>query len=877
MFAIVVHQIQTANQPVVPTAPGDSSGVRPNIAFQINDVDYYTTGDMVYQGLGGTNSGSDTLNNWRRFAFVYKTKPGQTSFTLTLRNNAPGGGGNDWALDDIGIRTCYPSMKYSPSATPSVCAGRTLFLTDTVRSYYDGYAHYKWQRYTVASGVWADIAGTTTTTTPVWNGSRYEFVATYTLGPTFTTLGNAGDQYRLVVATSLANLGNGCNYSDVVPITISINNCLDIDDDNDGIPDYVETNNLVALQDANSNGVPNWNDASYGGRVDNNIDGVDDRFDAGADADNDTRPNYLDTDFTFDGPFLDANTDGVNDRYDRDLDGIINQYDLDSDNDGVPDVVESYGADSNGDAIIDGYTDADNDGFASNLDVSAGGVAASGVGLGAVDLDGDGVPNYMDLDSDNDGIPDVVESAGNYVPNDGKISGFADVNKDGIADNLDLSPILRTGVAIDLNTNGRALDFPYKNLDRDLRPNAYDADADGDGIPDVTESGLTDANTDGIADGTLGIDGWSDTVDGLASLGLRNSDGAGNDNYLDIDADDDGIPDNIEGLSTASYQLPTTTDADGDGLMAPYDNTASFSGSGIIPYDWDTDLSPDYVDLDTDGDGALDVCEGNDWNFNNSCDEPKTLLGVDTDGDGLDNRFDSLNSVTNIKGTSYKMGNFGNYTGDATPGTKATVQKLTIGQIDRDWRFVGVVLPIQFLNFTANLFQNTTTLNWSLIAEQPLDKFEIERSVDNITFVKIGELSADVTLNSIKSFVTTDDIKGLESTIFYYRINVIGKTGLTRKSKTILVKKGDVKADIIVNPTVANAYTNVRIKADAVGFATLRLVDNYGKILHQQKVTINKGDNYVTLDNLDKFQSGVYSILVNLENKLLSEKLIISR
>ncbi|MEI2709693.1 MAG: thrombospondin type 3 repeat-containing protein [Chitinophagaceae bacterium] len=30
--------------------------------------------------------------------------------------------------------------------------------------------------------------------------------------------------------------------------------------------------------------------------------------------------------------------------------------------------------------------------------------------LATADTDGDGIPNYLDLDADNDGIPDVIES-----------------------------------------------------------------------------------------------------------------------------------------------------------------------------------------------------------------------------------------------------------------------------------------------------------------------------------------------------------------------------------------------------------------------------------------------------------------------------------
>ena len=97
---------------------------------------------------------------------------------------------------------------------------------------------------------------------------------------------------------------------------------------------------------------------------------------------------------------------------------------------------------------------------------------------------------------------------------------------------------------------------------------------------------------------------------------------------------------------------------------------------------FDGDGTPDYRDLDTDSDGAADIIEGNDFNLNGIADDLITLTGLDTDGDGLDNRFDSLNSVTNIKGTSYRLGNGGILTGDATPGTRSPVQKKFLFQIE---------------------------------------------------------------------------------------------------------------------------------------------------------------------------------------------------
>ena len=199
----------------IPTSPGDSSGVRPNIAIQIDGLAYYTTGDIFYTGYGGTQRGSDTLNKWIRKSFVFKTNALQTNFKITFRNNAPGGGGNDWVVDDIALRTCYPSMIYSPP-NPIVNIGSPLTIRDTVRSYFDNYTYYQWQRAPAANPTaFANITGASGVATVFLNAlyNQYEYVVSYTIPGTATLAVNSGDLYRLLVATNAANLISGCTFS----------------------------------------------------------------------------------------------------------------------------------------------------------------------------------------------------------------------------------------------------------------------------------------------------------------------------------------------------------------------------------------------------------------------------------------------------------------------------------------------------------------------------------------------------------------------------------------------------------------------------------------------------------------------------------------
>lgn len=209
----------------IPFAQGDSSGVPPNLAFQINGQDYYTTGNIYYTGtdISGnydtTQQGSDTLNRWVKRGFVYKTEPNQTSFQFLIRNNAPGGGGNDWAMDDIGVVTCLPVMSYSPSTNPTICQENAQTIYDTVRSTYENYTYYKWQRKAAGSGTWSDLSGGSGTISPFWNGNAWEYTASYTIPATNTTQADSADQYRMIVATTASNLTDvNCQFTEAVNI-----------------------------------------------------------------------------------------------------------------------------------------------------------------------------------------------------------------------------------------------------------------------------------------------------------------------------------------------------------------------------------------------------------------------------------------------------------------------------------------------------------------------------------------------------------------------------------------------------------------------------------------------------------------------------------
>ena len=191
-------------------------GVLPNLAFSVNDVDRYTTGQL------------DTVG-WQRKGFIFKTGLGQTSAVISIRNNAPGGGGNDWAMDDIRVSHCGPSlnMNYSPVFLTCREGPGSVVLSDTVRYLYDAsYIYFKWQRSNVGGTVWSDLTGPGTSGigSPTLINGQYQYHTT--LPPIAVTYADSGVYYRVVVATSPGNLAStNCNFTDGNTIMINVITC----------------------------------------------------------------------------------------------------------------------------------------------------------------------------------------------------------------------------------------------------------------------------------------------------------------------------------------------------------------------------------------------------------------------------------------------------------------------------------------------------------------------------------------------------------------------------------------------------------------------------------------------------------------------------
>ena len=588
---------------------------------------------------------------------------------------------------------------------------------------------------------------------------------------------------------------------------------LDRDSDDDGIPDLLEAVGV---------------DATGDGRVDVTVDtdgdGLPDAYDAAHDGPNaaitssptagtalQTSGADGDDDGLADGPCAECDTDG---------DGVADAHDLDSDNDGIPDLVEVYGADVDGDGRVDDPTDADGDGIADVVDADDDRTPAAGDGNGAlfasaavgtfadagtgqyVDHDGDGFPNWRDRDSDGDGIPDFAE-AGNAaaldVDQDGRLDTGAawDEDGDGLADLYDAdvtdgpgaggttngTPLIRTNA--DGNGDGSAMDegIVGRDTDGDGHPDYRDLDSDGDSVADVVEqaAGNTAADLDaGTLDGRADAGGTDWAVNNQASP--LDTDGDGVPDYRDVDSDNDGIRDLVEAVCSTcpTGSGPGGTDANMNGVDDDFEgltaaNATGGSNVGATPIDQagsDADAVADYLDADTDEDGAPDWTEGFDadgdgealGDFLAMAETWRTTSGAaaaypttDTDGDGIPDWLDNLAGagVTHAvrppfltPGSAYWRDANGNGLADlvdaAVTGATAAPTPDNGGSAELDWRdeATAAPLPVSVIALRAEAKGCELVLDWRVAGEVALDGYVVEFTTDGERFAALGSVAA---------------------------------------------------------------------------------------------------------------------------------------
>ena len=411
--------------------------------------------------------------------------------------------------------------------------------------------------------------------------------------------------------------------------------CVDLDDDDDGVEDAEDNCPLIA----------------NAGQADLDLDQAGDACDD--DDDGDGVPDVADVCPKIADP----------DQLDTDSDAVGDLCDDDDDGDGSPDVLDCAPLDPNVSPVQVETCDG--------VDQNCNGVTDEGF----ADFDNDQAADCIDPDDDQDGVPDAADcqpfnaTVGQGLPelcdgvdNDCDMAtdeDFEDADGNGILDcvdtdsdndsdpdGTDCAPYnsaighLETEICNSLDDNCDGLtDEGFGDADNDGLSDCLDLDDDNDGDPDLSDCAPTDPTVSTL---TLeACNGVDDNCDGATDEGYGDLDDDGAADCVDPDDDGDGTPD-VDDVCPTVADLQEDTDNDGAGDACDDDDDAD----GVPDVLDNCPLVPNAGQLNSDEDDLGDACDPNDDNDPEPDDtdcaplNPAVYPGADEICDGIDGNCD---------------------------------------------------------------------------------------------------------------------------------------------------------------------------------------------------------------------------------------------
>ncbi len=183
-------------------------------------------------------------------------------------------------------------------------------------------------------------------------------------------------------------------------------------------------------------------------------------------------------------------------------------------------------------------------------------------------------------------------------------------------------------------------------------------------------------------------------------------------------------------------------------------------------------------------------------------------------------------------------------------------------------------LSTRLIDFDAILKNKKTQISWNAIEETGIYAYEIERSTDNINWVKINTVDAKGGSGIINySIEDTHPPKGSS----YYRLRMVENTGMNRFSeiKTILYKEVDLS--IVVTPNPATYQATILIESSANAEAVIRITDMQGKVVLIKTKRISRGINPIMIELASNFLNGMYLVRVTVGDHVVDTKLIVKK
>ncbi|MBK8981830.1 MAG: T9SS type A sorting domain-containing protein [Ignavibacteria bacterium] len=173
--------------------------------------------------------------------------------------------------------------------------------------------------------------------------------------------------------------------------------------------------------------------------------------------------------------------------------------------------------------------------------------------------------------------------------------------------------------------------------------------------------------------------------------------------------------------------------------------------------------------------------------------------------------------------------------------------------------YIDPILPVELTSFTSSINGRNVELNWTTSFETNNSGFEIERSLVNSVWSKVGRVNGNGTTTSSVNYSFTD--KGLSTGNYNYRLKQIDFNGnfeYFNLSNEVIVGI-PAKFDLSQNyPNPFNPSTTINYDLPIDGIVSIKLFDVSGKEVASIVNEVKTAGYYSVNFNAGNLSSGVY-------------------
>ncbi len=187
----------------------------------------------------------------------------------------------------------------------------------------------------------------------------------------------------------------------------------------------------------------------------------------------------------------------------------------------------------------------------------------------------------------------------------------------------------------------------------------------------------------------------------------------------------------------------------------------------------------------------------------------------------------------------------------------------------------NILLPVNLKSFSAEKAgERMARLNWVSATEINVSHYEIERSMDVVTFENVGRVSAygNSTISTAYEFFDKKVPSVRTNTIVYYRLKMVDLDGTFEYSDIRGVNFGnDQSVGVSMYPNPTSQFLNLDIsKGSSEEKGELQVFDALGKLILSKKVI---GSGIETID-MGRMSNGVYHVVLTQGDQVFKEKII---